>query len=167
GSQYQGTAVERSDLDILIQTGGSGRDATRQDRQRLVKDCKRALQVELQQEGVRIRQQGYDKADKLTLTWLGAQRLSVDLVFYTTTHGPLPARGDENKFQRYPDVTNAVILFKKFLELRHALPLVPGYKIEALAKLCVRADQPNCMVNFMNPEALGQASHALLKEAWV
>ncbi|GFH22602.1 uncharacterized protein HaLaN_20092 [Haematococcus lacustris] len=48
GSQYQGTAVERSDLDILIQTAGSGRDATRKDRQQLAKDCKQALQDDVE-----------------------------------------------------------------------------------------------------------------------
>ncbi|GFH15837.1 hypothetical protein HaLaN_12144 [Haematococcus lacustris] len=136
GSQCQGTAVERSDLDILIQNRGSGMHATRQNRCLLAEDCKQGLEKALKDEDVEVSQQAYDMANKLTLAWPDGQRITADLVFETTTHARLTIRGDEDKFNSWPDVINAVILFKKFLEFRKALPKVPGVKIEALALLC-------------------------------
>ncbi|KAJ9512431.1 hypothetical protein QJQ45_013009 [Haematococcus lacustris] len=141
GSQCQGTAVERSDLDILIQNRGSGMHATRQNRCLLAEDCKQGLEKALKDEDVEVSQQAYDMANKLTLAWPDGQRITADLVFETTTHARLTIRGDEDKFNSWPDVINAVILFKKFLEFRKALPKVPGVKIEALALLCVGVDQ--------------------------
>ncbi|GFH23995.1 hypothetical protein HaLaN_21705, partial [Haematococcus lacustris] len=87
GSQYQGTAVERSDLDILIQNRGSGMHATRQNRCLLAEDCKQGLEKALKDEDVEVSQQAYDMANKLTLAWPDGQRLTADLVFETTTHG--------------------------------------------------------------------------------